>query len=235
MHPEDHLETLLLSAAETGAEVSASNSLEFLDGSELDPWDSDVQEQMVQKEALGSTERATSLEDATIAFAPWAVHCALVRRSALNEDRLWIPQLDKFASEDTAFWFRVLHGRKVAYTGKYTALYRIETWNYRNRADELPFWFDAVEHYVATNLEFLEGLGLVPNRRQHESLTRLWENLYKRALEQDDQVLAERALVKANQWLCSTPFNDLSLSLKLRRLVGISLFRRFMALRSKGS
>ena len=159
------------------------------------------------------------LEDASIAFAPWAVHAALVRRSVLSIDP-WPENLDKFASEDTAFWFPIVQGAHTSYTRDASAHYRVRTSNSRN---ELPIsrWMDSVEAVTSRNIAFLDGKGITPNPRRALFLMKAFESCYARALLERDYQASRRALVLSRHWLKRSPVRNRGVL--LRKLLGIPL------------
>jgi glycosyltransferase involved in cell wall biosynthesis len=76
----------------------------------------------------------------SIAFAPWAVHAAIVRRAAITDDLRWPEELDRVLGEDILFWFRLLHQNEVAFCESAAALYRTHTPNRRNQLQEITKW-----------------------------------------------------------------------------------------------
>ena len=157
------------------------------------------------------------LQDASIAFAPWAVHAALVRRSVLSLDP-WPEDLDRYASEDTAFWFPIVQVAVVAYTSDASALYRVRTANSRN---ELPIarWTDTVEAVTSRNVDSLALAGIAPNPRQTLFLMKAFESCYARALLERDGATARKALALSQNWLKRCP--ERSRGVLLRKLLGI--------------
>jgi Glycosyl transferase family 2 len=159
------------------------------------------------------------LQDASIAFAPWAVHAALVRRTKLSRDP-WPEDLDRYASEDTAFWFPIVRVAVAAYTSDASALYRVRTANSRN---ELPIsrWTDSVEAVTSRNVDSLALAGVDPNPRQALFLMKAFENCYARALLEKDRTTAQKALALSQSWLMRCP--EMSRGVLLRKLLGIPL------------
>ena len=84
-------------ASEPTATVVAGDWSEFTDSSEKPTVHSPI----------GKTDGLEILSDCSFAFAPWALHAAVVRRDHLISNH-WILSADKYAGEDTAFWFQVL-------------------------------------------------------------------------------------------------------------------------------
>jgi len=69
----------------------------------------------------------TVLKNAAVAYAPWALHAAIIKHAALTHECWWPEQLDGLPSEDAAFWFQLLQNAKVATTDNAGALYRLNT------------------------------------------------------------------------------------------------------------
>ena len=69
----------------------------------------------VVKYPAGYLNNGLGVEAFGIALTCWAVHAAMIRRSWLTE-RKWPEELDGYLAEDTAFWFRVVCGAKIAYS-----------------------------------------------------------------------------------------------------------------------
>jgi hypothetical protein len=169
------------------------------------------------------------LRDASIAFAPWAVHAALIRREALSENP-WPEHLDPFASEDTAFWFPLLQSHSVAFTLDGSAFYRILDGNSRNHP-KAAFWTDSVQMVTSCNVGFLRQSGHGPNARQALFLMKAFESCYQLAIQEGDQKTASKALGLARQWLscCRT----ISRPVLLRKLLGIPFHHRLMGRMSR--
>lgn len=213
----EHLEELLLVAQRKSVDIAASGWQEFRDGNVPD---------VTLKEPLGRGKDGLVLTDNAIAFAPWAIHCALARRTSITEKLLWDVSLDSYASEDTAFWFRLLNYCSTGYTDGYTALYRTHTCNYRNQVESLQNWFSSTKAVVTSNVQFVKAAGTQLTPSQCENLCRLWSELYCRARKAGDAALTSSALQDANYWLknCIQNGGARGTSMRLRRLLSISVF-----------
>lgn len=229
----EHLSSLVDRLEGEKAAIAASDWLEFVDGSLEDPLHPTAIGGMTKMYPLGRNGQPARLESAAIAYAPWAVHSALVRRDCLSKERRWIPELDAFASEDTAFWFRVLEGRRVAYTRRPTALYRTETANFRNRHDQMRVWFASVQAYLRYNLAWLESSRREPDTSQCESLVRLWESLVERARYLEEPAFAQTGLMEASVWLSKCRWAEMSPGMKIRRILGIRLLLKLVEAKSR--
>lgn len=162
------------------------------------------------------------LEDAAIAFAPWAVHAVLVRRTWLPPCS-WPEDLDGFASEDTAFWFPVVQEAIVAYTPDASALYRVLTPSSRNNAS-LGLWIDSVKAVTSRNIDYLGRSGMIPTSRQAIFLMKVFESCYVSAVLQHDDIAAGRSLALSRLWLkrCSC----FERGVLARNILGIPLYQR---------
>jgi glycosyltransferase involved in cell wall biosynthesis len=223
----NHLESLLEVGRATGAPAVASDWLEFVNGS----WEwggqgilnDSATHVLPRHHAAGSLVPVPriSVQDSSIAYAPWAVHCGLVRRDALEPPRRWVETLDRYPSEDTVFWFRVLMGRKTAYTRLATAIYRTETPNYRNTHGDLERWAEAMVAIHAENVRYLQVDGHSVNSDQAECLMRVWSKIGADCREQGLCDLSSEAYRRAEQWIRLAGWN--SPALFIRKLLGCQI------------
>jgi glycosyltransferase involved in cell wall biosynthesis len=230
---DTHLESLLDMARVSGADLAVSDWLEFLDGEELAIANLDSVSGAVRKYAVGSSEDPKMLEETAIAYAPWAIHCAIIRRQILQGDRLWNLKLERQASEDTAFWFRIVTGLKPAFTKEPTALYRTETANYRNQYKDIRFWTGSVSAYLEENLSWLSACGASPSQGQYRTLFRLWESLAFESARLGETECYDKCLREARSWLNYCQWKDCPLSLKLRKCIGLQSFLKLQLLRKR--
>jgi len=230
----EHIRALLTHAEKADADIAVSHWLEFPDGTRDIAFENISG--MDKKEAARIKSTGFSLVDSAIAFAPWAVHCALIKKACLKPHDRWLPHLDRYPSEDTAFWFRVLHDKTVACTDQYSALYRIETPTARNRFEDLDLWSAAMRAVTEENLRFLGECGKSPGPRQCEALMRLWENIAMRADKAKQNEIFRGALQQAEFWLGKCPVQrPARAGILLRKLLGIALWIRLRALLSRQS
>jgi glycosyltransferase involved in cell wall biosynthesis len=216
---KDYLSSMLRRAEEVpGAVIVASRWIER-PSAPAEP------EESVVKEPIGWRTGGTGLEDGAIAFTCWAVHAAIVKRTWLR-DRTWPEELDRFLAEDTAFWFRVVHGARVAYSDTTGAVYRTQTDNCRTNL-QASAWFEGSHEAVRSNLGFLRARGAVPSGAQIESLIQLYSGLYEHAVRAKDRDTARRALAEATFWLRERfeKGSPVSRSMKVRRLLGIRSYQ----------
>ena len=149
---------------------------------------------------------ADKLVENSLAFAPWAVHAAMVRREWLGQNSLrWFEDLDGWPSEDTAFWFAVLQGARVAWANSAGAVYRLDTANSRNAANHRAKWLEGLRRVTAKNLETLAAAGKRPSPCQLATLVRVYESRYREALQAGDQEAAQGFRKEMRQWLKKTP------------------------------
>ena len=136
----------------------------------------------------------------SIAFAPWAVHSAIVRRSAIRDDLRWPEELDQVLGEDIHFWFRLLHQNEVAFCESAGALYRTHTPNRRNQLQEITKWHRGIDAAVTANLNYLKNRSEKPTALQARSLCRLYSELYSQAKKQKAKDIGDDCIAKAQKW-----------------------------------
>lgn len=228
----NHLESMLMVGGETGADVVASDWIEVVDGHWK--WDSQgiTNDPTVYgislHHASGSLDPPPriSVQDSSIAYAPWAVHCGLIRRAALKAPRYWVESLDKNPSEDTAFWFRTLLDRKVAYTRLATAIYRIETPNFRNTHRDLIRWADAMAAIHSVNVDFLHKYDREINSCHAECLMQVWSKIGFECWRQGFKDLSSTAYCRAENWKRFAGWD--SRAKIMRRLLGCRIVDRII-------
>lgn len=96
---------------------------------------------------------------AAIAFTPWVVHAAWVKRSALGDPPWWDTSFDREVAEDHVFWFKVLLEAKPAYSDHVGAFYRTETAARRHDKSETARYLRVVDRAILTNIELLHASG----------------------------------------------------------------------------
>jgi glycosyltransferase involved in cell wall biosynthesis len=194
----NHLENLLDVAEKSGeVDIVAGGWREF----ETDNFSS------VTKWPTAFGQGADKLVENSLAFAPWAVHAAMVRREWLEQNSLrWFEDLDGWPSEDTAFWFAVLQGARVAWANSAAAVYRLDTANSRNAANQRAKWLEGLRSVIAKNLETLAAVGKCPSPSQIATLVRVYESRYREALQAGDQEAAAGFRREMRLWLKKTPW-----------------------------
>ncbi len=162
-----------------------------------------------------------AIEATAIAAAPWAVHAALIRRSAA-ECHHWQEELDGFPSEDTAFWFPLVRKSRIAVVPDHGALYRIPNHATRNRPENFSLWVEGIAAVISRNIEVLASEAIDPTDTQCIFIMRGFEAAYCRAMAFSDNKAAAKALEHTGRWLKSCRFSGSSII--LRKILGIRLF-----------
>jgi len=160
--------------------------------------------------------------DYAIGAAPWILHAALVRRNWITAERGWPEALDRLPSEDVAFWFQIILGAQVAWSGHTGALYRVATPTSRNAFRGADTRTQAVGAVIEHNLEFLRSRGATPTPGQCQTLMRVFEDTYRWALAAQAGESAQSALRQAETWLRRCTADGMALS--LRKILGLRLF-----------
>ena len=194
----NHLENLLSAAEKSGpVDIVAGGWKEF---------ETNIKE-LVAKWPTAYGQGSGKLVENCLAFAPWAVHSAMVRRDWLVINSLrWFEDLDGFPSEDSAFWFSVIQGAKVAWSNSCGAVYRLDTLNSRNAANHRAKWLAGLRGVIAKNLQTLAAAGKKPSPGQIATLVRVYESRYREALQAGDQEAAQGFRQEALQWLKKAPW-----------------------------
>lgn len=185
----EHLTALVDAGSRGGAEIAAGGWKEFRDANP---------KQFEVKHPTGWNGKGTA---SAIAFTPWAVHAAIVRREWLRQDRLWPEQMDNLLAEDTVFWFRALQGARVVYSSSAHALYRRDTPSNRNIISSTRDWYIGLDAAAMANLKTLTDFAAVPDASQCESLMRLYEPLVGRAKREGAAELHTEVRGKYLHWL----------------------------------
>jgi GT2 family glycosyltransferase len=121
----DHLARLLARAKESDApDVVVTGWREFVDG--------DASGTARAKEPYGLGKSLEALRSYSVAFAPWAINCALLHRRVFDRGVRWQEEFDRMPSEDVAFWFDALKASTCAFVPGHSAVYRTQTTNSRN-------------------------------------------------------------------------------------------------------
>jgi glycosyltransferase involved in cell wall biosynthesis len=218
-----HLDVLLEETQHhPDAAIVAGHWQEFQDGSfeEVSP---------VLMTPSGYGSNAKDFPESAIAFAPWAVHAALVKREILHSPYCWVEDLDPFMSEDTAFWFRLTASFPVVFSRNAGALYRKGIADTRNQPEFPGLWFQAMKEITMANLMFLEQQHRPMNANYCESLMRLYSGIYLLAKRHKDSKTAQSAMAIADHWLkeCHRRNGCQSFALNVRKILGL---RRFLML-----
>jgi len=216
---EDHVASLVKALANSSCNLAVSDWQEFEDGNTA----------LTRKSPLGvqRDHQKYPLTDDAIAFAPWAIHAALMHRELIIGRHHWDASLDRYPSEDTAFWFKVLHDATVTYSDTCGAIYRTAHSSYRNDDTDIARWLNGVRNIVGANVSFLRTRGKTPNLRQRFSLIRVFESIAVRAYSSGRLAELRVACKEADVWLRSIPiFRCLSTSMIVRKMFGVNVWVR---------
>lgn len=208
----DYLE--VMTRAGSGADVVAGGWREFRDGDAGD-------ERTFHPPRRGGSREG--VESDAIAGCPWIVHAALVRRAWLGTGRVWDEGLDGFPHEDTAFWFRVVTGSRLAWAPGAGALYRVATEGSRNERRDTGRWVDALNAIVTSNLTFLTTLDRTPTAAQCDTVVRTLEPAWRAARAAGEAQRAEQTLTLIRRVLSGT---GSGWGMRLRRWMGVPAFNR---------
>jgi len=214
----DHLEQQLAVARQNpDADIIACYWQEFTD---------EHPTERIIKQPSGIRQSIQVLRDSAIAFAPWAVHAALVKRSALSPDFYWSEQLDQYLGEDIAFWFKILSQCTVAYGKSQGALYRTQTPQCRTQNLHPQKWFEGVHAAIELNCQWWQNRNKSYTAGQCENLMRVYSQIYRLAGKENSSYVELQALSAASRWLREyfSVVHQPKLSMIIRRLIGIKLF-----------
>lgn len=180
----------------------------------------------ILKQPSGIGQSMQVLRDSAIAFAPWAVHAALVKRSALSSDDYWSESLDQYLAEDIAFWFKLVNRCTVIYGESKGASYRTKTPQCRTQNLHPQKWFEGVHAAIELNCQWWQTRNNAYTEGQCENLMRVYAKICCLAQTQKSSEVEGQALSEASKWLreyfqvASKP----KLSMIVRRLMGIKFF-----------
>lgn len=171
-----------------------------------------------------------ALKDGAIAFAPWAIHAASIKRNKLNNNFYWPEPLDRFLGEDIAFWFKLVNSYKVAYGWHCTALYRTQTPDCRTQNFNPEKWFLGVDHAIKWNLSYLQLKNQVLTKGQCENLMRAYIDLTKIAKQNGNVEIEIKAYQQAKSWLDKYLEENKKPKIKmiLRKILGINITEIFL-------
>ncbi len=142
-----------------------------------------------------------AVEEISIAYPPWILHAALIRRSWLKSLKPWSEDFDRVQSEDAVFWFRVLQDATLAWGEASGAIYRLSTPSSRDAVRDIKIRFESVCRVVQSNLDFLRQQGREPTLVQRSVLVRVFEQEYLQLLACGLNVIADEALRQAESYL----------------------------------
>ena len=189
----------------------------------------------ILKTPAGFGQPIQVLRDAAVAFAPWAVHAALVKHSALSSDFYWPEELDQYLGEDIAFWFKLISKYNVVYGTSQGALYRTQTACCRTQRFNPQKWFEGVHTAIQKNLDYIADEKQKITSAKSEHLMRAYSSIYLLACAKKSQEIQQRSLVEASQWLNQyfQRGDQLNVSMIIRRCLGLKLFLQLVNLGMK--
>lgn len=214
----DHIEQQLETAKKNPqADIVVSYWQEFVDG---DPSNRTL------KTPTGIGKSIEFLRDAAIAFCPWAIHAAMIKRPALPDYCYWNEELDQYLGEDIAFWFKLINQSQVAYTPSQGVLYRTQTPQCRTQKFHVEKWFEGVHKAILSNVDYLDSKNKVCTPGQCKNLIRLYSRMYLLAKSKKATSIDKQALEEANKWLniYLSVSNKHETPMLLRRLMGIKQY-----------
>jgi glycosyltransferase involved in cell wall biosynthesis len=136
---------------------------DWLEGPELE-------EPQCERKRPTNAFASNSCAEAAIAFTPWVVHSAWVRKTALGDAPWWDESFDREAAEDHVFWFRVLQEAELAYSPHAGVYYRTETTARRHDKSHLAKYLKIVDRAIQANIVFLKAGGRELNYRHKKLL-----------------------------------------------------------------
>ena len=175
-------------------------------------------------------EDPAGIVDSAIAYAPWALHAAMIKRDWLGDKIRWFEPLDGGPSEDTAFWFATIQKASIGWSDSQGALYRVNTHNSRNSSSDANRWLKGLKKVITTNLETLSQFDKKPTSRQRAIIMRTFESRYRQELFGGNIEGAMQFYEEATGWLRACSWCEGSIM--LRKIIGISLLARLTRLMS---
>ena len=164
-----------------------------------------------------------SVRDVAVGFAPWILHCTMVTRAWIQNNRRWPEELDSMPSEDAAFWFRILIGvENIAWCQNDGALHRVGISESREGSTGALMRAMALQGVVKHNLQCLSKHNQIPTNRQCETLARVFEQSARTLCRVGEKSEAAKVIKIASFWLSKT--HSIAPSLLLRKILGLELF-----------
>jgi glycosyltransferase involved in cell wall biosynthesis len=189
----DHLENLL--------EVAQSNPNSDIVAGHWQEYPENTPERINLMQPTGYGKETKDLVSSAIAFAPWAVHAALIKRSALSPEYYWPEELDQYLGEDIAFWFKLVSKCQVVYGENKGALYRVQTPECRTQNLNPEKWFEGVHNAIQVNIQYLDSHGQTYTSGQCENLMRVYLDIACLAHSHQSTEVKNQCLSLASEWL----------------------------------
>lgn len=179
-------------------------------------------DEFILREPVGFQSSLAVVLESAIAFTPWILHAAMIRREWISQDRIWATDLDGMPSEDASFWFCLLLGAHLAWSNDSDALYRTGLTSSRESLAGCEARSRAVREVVNHNIRFIKSRAMEPSPSQCAILTRVFEQSYRKALQGGDRLTAAEVIKDANFWLKKSP--STSIPIILRKILGLKTF-----------
>lgn len=162
-----------------------------------------------------------------VAFAPWAIHAALIKRDQNIKALHWPEDLDDVPSEDTAFWFSfLLQKKRIAWSKSEGALYRVGIDDSRNASPASMKWFLGLKRVIEANLSTAKCLNIKITSAQYEAIMRTFEGRFISAQKRGDGDVSDLFLLEANKFLSKCVY--FKLTVLLRKIFGIKLYAQLI-------
>jgi len=117
-----------------------------------------------------------------IAFTPWVVHSAWVKRTVLGDNVWWNESFDQLSVEDHVFWFKILLETKPVYSPHLGVFYRTSTTNRRHNLSDTTSYIENVNCSIQANIEMLKQKNMNLEYAHRRSLFNLYLNLISESL-----------------------------------------------------
>ncbi|WP_414550953.1 glycosyltransferase family 2 protein [Anabaena sp. CCY 0017] len=177
----------------------------------------------ILKKPTGIGQTIQELRDSAIAFAPWAIHAVLIKRTAISPEYNWPEELDQLLGEDITFWYKLVSKCQVAYGENRGALYRIHTPECRSQNLNPEKWFKGVHKAIKLNQQYLQSHQQFYTSGQCENLMRVYLDIAFLSTTKHSVSVQNQALYLAYKWLDQyfSVSNSPKLSMILRNLLGL--------------
>lgn len=190
---------LKLAQANPMADIVAGGWQEFFDGCE---------EPCVVKQPSCWMKSHSRLLDAAFAFAPWAVHAALIKKEVVFKCGGWPEEMDALASEDNVFWFRSIFFSRVEWDQSHGALYRKATPGCRDMSGGLSAKARIALATLRLNDSFLQSKGRKASIGMHATAYRVLRALISEFDPHSEQKIRMEVLREMRLHLAETSWFD---------------------------
>jgi hypothetical protein len=180
----------------------------------------------ILKKPTGIGQPIEVLRNAAIAFPPWTVHAAIIKKSVLSPDCYWTEQLDQLLGEDIAFWYKLISKSQISYSSSQGVLYRTQTPQCRTQNSNPQKWFEGIHTAIQCNLDYFKSQNEFYTANQCENLMRVYSGIYTMAKRKKSHEIESQSLNEANKWLNAyfEVANQSKIPMLIRRILGLPLF-----------